>query len=258
MFVPLKFVGTSNVTSSPASPVGRSHCNSQDGPQTDLSGQARVRANRSRTQDVKAAGSTTNDISGLSSFGSSASAVLQSCLENRLRARTQSLGSTLYSLTWKAWTTPAGRLLSRLRASAPRTSETARTGWVTPTARDWKDSGADIRPRSDNGKQRYDQLPRQAVLCGWPTPLASDSTKRGKVSPRKGAMALPETVNTIGPQRLTVSGEVLTGLDAEMRSGGLLNQEHSRWLMGFLPEWSNCAPTATRSTRSKVRSSSKP
>lgn len=33
------------------------------------------------------------------------------------------------------------------------------TGWTTPAARDWKDSGTDIRPRED-GSLRLDQLPR--------------------------------------------------------------------------------------------------
>lgn len=112
-------------------------------------------------------------------------------------------GSTLYSVTLKQHTTPAGRVSSRPRASARRTSGTEPTGWPTPnagdpkagqtdpphrrqkslprtasragwttaTVRDWKDSGADIAPRED-GKQRLDQLPRQANLAGWPTPDA--------------------------------------------------------------------------------------
>jgi hypothetical protein len=45
----------------------------------------------------------------------------------------------------------------------------ALAGWVTTTTRDWKDSGADIKPRAD-GSERFDQLPRQANLAGWPTP----------------------------------------------------------------------------------------
>jgi hypothetical protein len=47
-------------------------------------------------------------------------------------------------------------------------------GWTTTTTRDWKDSGADIVPRSDTGKARFDQLPRQANLAGWPTPVTQD------------------------------------------------------------------------------------
>jgi hypothetical protein len=55
-------------------------------------------------------------------------------------------------------------------------TEAALTGWVTTTTRDWKDSGADIRPRED-GSERFDQLPRQANLAGWPTPKLSDDNQ---------------------------------------------------------------------------------
>jgi hypothetical protein len=47
----------------------------------------------------------------------------------------------------------------------------------------------------------------------------------------------------------------LTGSPAAMGSGGQFNPAHSRWLMGFPPAWDACAPTATRSTRGKRRSS---
>ena len=47
-------------------------------------------------------------------------------------------------------------------------------GWVTTTTRDWKDSGADIKPRAD-GSERFDQLPRQANLAGWPTTRAESA-----------------------------------------------------------------------------------
>jgi hypothetical protein len=54
----------------------------------------------------------------------------------------------------------------------------AMAGWVTTTTRDWKDSGADIRPRED-GSERFDQLPRQANLAGWPTPMAGTPAQNG-------------------------------------------------------------------------------
>ena len=258
------------------------------------SGLAVAHANLSARR-AKGLGLMTSGICGQRSIGSSSSADLQALLGNRLQARTLILGSTLYALTWKQWVLPSGLLLSRLRASVPRTSATERTGWVTPTSRDWKDSGTDITPRSDTGKNRYDQLPRQANLCGWPTATACDSLRHPSVDFTTPNITLnhaavlagwptPNTMDVVdrkqmrpsraatgrttgylteaivgygcpGPARLTATGELLTGSDAAMASGGQLNPAHSRWLMGFPIEWDACAPTGTRSTRTKRRNS---
>lgn len=65
------------------------------------------------------------------------------------------------------------------------------SGWTTASARDWKDSGTDIAPRPDNGKDRFDQLPRQAVLSGWGTPVANpaNGTPEGFQARKENAVA---------------------------------------------------------------------
>lgn len=164
---------TPNVISLPASQDGPTPWPLPDGRVIDPCGLAAALASLSPRQ-VKALGLTISGISGRPGSISSASADLQSSLESRLRVRTQNLGSTLYTLTWKAWATPSGVSRFRLRASVRRTSEIETTGavsaWPTPTTRDWKD-----------GKEQANVplnalLGRVAWLAGWPTSTANDAT----------------------------------------------------------------------------------
>jgi hypothetical protein len=180
--------------------------------------------------------------------------------------------------------TPDGR---KVAVALPHVATMA--GWVTTTTtRDWKDSGADIKPRAD-GTERFDQLPRQANLAGWPTPKVSQGrtspnalsvrTKAGQSS--SSALTLEQQAETAagdiprevtragverrfnmdvpwsGPVRATAAGDLLTGSSAGMESGGQLDPAHSRWLQMLPPEWDVYAPTVTRSTRKPRSSSSK-
>lgn len=259
-----------------ATPSAISLQESEDGPQlfgqpvsviVRLFGPEVARASLSARQ-AKAAGLLTSGTSGRPGTTSSASAALQSSLESRLRAETQCLGSILYRMIWKPWVTPSGRSRSRLRASVLRTSGTGSTGWPTPRVEDSESSGA----RWSRGV--FDTLTAAARLAGWPTTTKSDGdggkgfragvsmTGRmpdgSKITMDLSAATKLAFHEVPAPVRLTATGETLIGSCAGMESGGQLNPAHSRWLMGYPPEWDACAVMATPSSSRKPRRSSGP
>ncbi len=145
-----------NVISSPELVSGHTHCEKQDGRTTGQSGQAVVRASLSARQ-AREKGLLTSGTYGPRSFTSSSSASLTLSLVNRLQARTDSSGSTLYKLTWKQRTTPQQHLIYALRASVHRTSDRDSTGWPTPTANDYKGSGPTVI-RKDGKNRMFNRL----------------------------------------------------------------------------------------------------
>jgi hypothetical protein len=254
---------------SPESGSGPTPSASPDGPTTDPCGPAPAHASRSVPPE-SAPGLPTSATCGLRGSASSASAALQSSLESRLRVRTASLGSTLYTLTWKVRDTPSGRSISALRASVPRTSDSgsssSQSGLPTPCASD---------PRQGYQRRRGDTLGTQKSLetvwvdgldpergdprlTGWPTTTTTTDAARGNgtIRPHDTGIPLPQRVAMIDrehPARRTATGQILTGSTAGMESGGQLNPAHSRWLMGLPPAWDDCAATATPSSRKSQR-----
>jgi hypothetical protein len=126
-------------------------------------------------------GLLTSGTSGPQANISSASAALESFLVSRLQARTQSLGSTLYKLTWKPWVMPSGRVRSRLRASVRRTSETELTGWPTLAAQEAGGTPEQFLARKMKAKSKGSELgisltslSLMSQMAGWPTTTTRD------------------------------------------------------------------------------------
>lgn len=153
-------------TSAPVSASGRTLLDGQASATTVGSGPRASLASLSARQ-AKEKALLTSGTYGPPGSISSASADLTSSLVSRYRARTASLGSTLYKLTWKERATPSGRLIPALRASAPRTSDRDFIGWPSPVVNDSLGSNY-AYSRGDHSKPVL-KLGGAAAMAGWPT-----------------------------------------------------------------------------------------
>jgi hypothetical protein len=115
-------------------------------------------------------------IFGQRGFHSSKHEDLSYALANKLRRSTDSLGSTLFSLTWTVRITPAGRSISALRASEPLTEGSVFIGWPTPQSSDMTGGG---QAKRAEGRANLNDF---AMLAGWPTCTTEDHKDDGPKS----------------------------------------------------------------------------
>jgi hypothetical protein len=224
---------------------------------------------------------TIDVIYGLHGSGSLESFALTSFLASRYRAKTASLGSTLFRLIWKTRVTPSGRSIPALRASGRRTSGSGSTSWPTPCVQDG--------PKGGPG-QGIDRLPGAAAMAAWPTPNALPMNRGGLQSnpqkalerreqghqlnlddaatlaswptPMAGSPATDtynEAGNTDSGRRTQalVSGLTANGSPASTEKRGQLNPYFSLWLQGLPTAWGSCGERVMRSARRKPSRSSK-
>lgn len=197
--------------SSPGSVGGPTLSGSPAGPMTDPSGLPPVHVSHSARQETDAV-AMMRGISGPCLPGSSPSADLQFVLASKLHRRMVGRGSPLYVLTWKSWATEWGGRICALRASARRMS----------------DSGC-------FGSQ-----------AGWATPTTRDHKDTGNLSTSMMRADGQDRYDTVPRQ---MYGALIDGCPVSTDPAARLDPGHSRWLMGYPPEWDDCAPMETRSSR---------
>jgi hypothetical protein len=292
MFCQLTFDDLPSAISLPESEYGPLHSGPPDGPTNGLYGPDLAHANLSPVQ-AKERGLLMSGTYGPIGSGSLATRDLTRSLASKLRARMS--GSILYGLTWKESATPSGALKFQARALGKRTSAPALTGWPTSRANDGEKRGkvaddprngvvtaanlagwptsttfdakesANPHPirigrfeaKKDNKHGFSLNLAQCAItLTGWGTPRVTNNggipcpehTGKGcRLEDQAGESSFP---TDSGLQVILLNGSIVA-----MKSGVRLNPAHSRWLQAIPPQWDDYAPTETRSTLERRRSS---
>lgn len=254
----------------------------RDGQTTDLFGRevapAKVSLPLENNSDSK-----TLVISGQVGSDSSESASLQLSLENKLLQQLGTAGSTLFKLTWKEKVTPLGKRYLVRQASARRISDKDCGSW--PTANNSTGSGVEGRegglnlqtamatwatPRSteaghssgnpERALDRKSRLEDQVFLVGsWATLAARDYRSESATEEyNQKRWNHPRGKPLSAQVLLTDSGPEQTGSHAKTASGGQLNPELSRWLMGLPINWTLESPSRVSRGRSSSRVTATP
>ncbi|UKM31240.1 methyltransferase [Cylindrospermopsis phage Cr-LKS3] len=200
-------------------------------------------------RQVAAMGLQISGISGRPGSISSRSADLSTSLASRLQQRLDTNGSTLFRQTWKAKATASGQPYWAHTASVPRTSDSGCGSWPTPTAA-LADKGVRSKEGGirEAMRSRGADLAAMVCLASWVTPSARDwKDSPGMATTAKNPDGSERSRMDQLPRQ--ASGVLATGCPAETAKPGQLNPAHSRWLMGYPPAWCDCAPTATQSSR---------
>ena len=203
--------------------------------------------------------------SGLRCLELSESAGRLGCLQ-RMLLGTSRWVSTRCWLTWKAKTTPQGRLLFQLVPRTHHIEETESGLWRTPAGSDGvggimkmhkdKDGHYKLRDQVQGINREFWPTPRSCTAMSaeniqnrvndkfpnlesvvaqrmWPTPTAQDAKNNG------------------GPSQMERNS---LPLNAEV--GGSLNPAWVEWLMGYSPGWTDCEDLETPLSRESPMKSS--
>jgi len=133
----------------------------------------------------------------------------------------------------------------RLRVQAAA----AQSPWPTPTARDYRSESA-----TDEFNEKRWSHPRGKPLSAmvwaagtWRTPtvgmINADRAKDGKAYAER-KLAKGQTITLVDQVHLEASGTQANSSSEQMEKPGALAPTFVAWLMGFPPEWLDCAPAS--------------
>jgi DNA (cytosine-5)-methyltransferase 1 len=212
-------------------------------------------------------------------------------LVSKLKQRLTTDGSTLFKLTWREKATPAGRLVSRLAASARRISDNDFGSWPTPKALDGRaahgphDGSANAPSNTFANANDSVADQRRPTLASWPTPNTPSGPNVKSTPTHTGWMDL-EGAATLASWPTTTTRTITRAVPGGGAAGTTRSARTRRWTWraisfwsdcdwlpcrdgkarpvepgtfplahGAPPEWDACAPTAMPSSRKSRKSS---